>query len=294
MKIIECVPNFSCGDCPNFQDSIAQKIASHDGVTLADCSRDADHNRSVFTIIGSPEAVLLATLNACILAVSLIDLREHHGEHPRIGAVDVVPFVPLTDTSLAEAATIAKRFGESFSKATRVPVYYYGAAATAPPRRELSWIRRGGYEALAGKMLLPEWTPDEGVATFNARSGATAVGARFPLVAFNINLDSDDLALAKNIAKAIRQSNGGLAGIQAIGVELKHRKLVQVSTNITDYRRTTMQAVFAAVKARAVGVQIRETELIGIAPRDAFGATPAAILLNNFHPQMILENHLAP
>ncbi len=295
MKIMECVPNFSEGRDTAKVDAIADAVRSVRGVRLLDFSMDGDHHRSVFTFIGSPDDVFAGAMAACTKAAAVIDMRKHEGVHPRLGAVDVVPFVPLSGADMPDAVALAHRFGRDFAGKCRIPVYYYGEAALHHDRKELSKIRRGGYEKLKEKIKCSHWQPDAGPAVFNDRSGAAVVGARMPLIAFNINLDTEDLGLAKNIAAAIRQSGGGLKYLKAIGVPLKSRKIVQVSINLTNYRVTSVRAAFDAVKKRAAlsGVPILESELIGLIPEEAIEGTPPDYLqLPNFSDDCIIETHL--
>ncbi len=294
MKIIECVPNISEGWSREKVLEIAGALTAHPGVKLLDICMDRDHHRSVLTFIGLPEAVQEAALVVCGKALEMIDMREHAGAHPRIGAVDVVPFVPLGNATMPDAVRVAHGFGRAYAEKNRTPVYFYGEAALAPWKRELSDIRRGGYEALREKMNDPRWLPDAGPTTFHECSGATAVGARIPLIAFNINLKSGDLELAQCIAKSIRQSGGGLPCIKALGIPLKTRKLVQVSMNLTDYRVTSVRTVFDRVREEADrnGAEILESELIGLIPQAALaGTTPEYLKLRDFSDKKILESH---
>lgn len=295
MKIIECVPNFSEGRDREKIDQIATAILSVKDVKLLNFSMDYDHHRSVFTFIGSPESVFFGAMAACTKAVEIIDMRKHSGVHPRIGAVDVAPFVPLSGADMCDAIAVAHRFGRKFGEKNRIPVYFYGEAALHRERKELSYIRRGGYERLHEKIHHPDWIPDAGPAVFNARSGAAVVGARMPLIAFNVNLNTDDLAVAKNIAGVIRQSGGGLKHVMAIGVPLKSRKIVQVSMNLTNYRKTSIRTVFEAVKKQALqcGVAIIASELIGLIPEEALEGVSADYLqLATFCADCIIERHL--
>jgi len=295
MKIIECVPNFSEGRDDKKILSIVSVFKMFPGVRLADFSGDADHNRSVFTFLGKPEDVLDATLAACGKALELIDMRQQSGVHPRLGAVDVVPFIPLGRAKMKDAVELAHAFGMRFSQRFGVPVYFYGYAARNGQNVELPDVRRGGYERLADKMSSTESLPDAGENQFNARSGATAVGARDLLVAYNINLVSDDLLLARHIASRIREKGGGLKNVRAIGVMLKRRRLAQVSVNLTDCKETPLKTVFDRVKALAAegGAQILESELIGLAPKCAFaGATPEYLRLKDFDENRLLETHI--
>lgn len=228
MKIVECVPNFSEGCDLDKIESIARVLKACSNIRLIDYSADSDHNRSVFTFLGKPEDVLEAALAASGKALELIDMRSQTGVHPRLGAVDVVPFIPLGKTKMADAVDFAHLFGQQLYKRFGVPVYYYGHAALIPERSELANVRHGGYEALEDKMNNPDDAPDVGNTQFNSHSGATAVGARELLVAFNINLNCDDLRLAQRIASQIREKSGGLKHVRAIGVILKSRHLAQV------------------------------------------------------------------
>ncbi len=295
MKIIECVPNFSEGCDQAKMEKIAAVFASFPGVRLVDFSGDPDHNRSVFTFLGRADDVLAAALAAAGKALEVIDMRKQSGVHPRLGAVDVVPFIPLAEATMKDAVSLAHRFGQQFYERFDVPVYFYGAAALVPARAELPNVRQGGYEALEKKMTVLQDIPDVGVPLFNKRSGATAVGARPPLVAYNINLNSSDLNLAREIASRIREKNGGLKHVRAIGVGLKSRGLVQVSINLTDYKKTPVKPVYDLVQALAAnhGVDILESELIGLAPAAAFaGATAEYLKLKDYDKNRLVETYL--
>jgi glutamate formiminotransferase len=295
MKIIECIPNFSEGKDKNKVISIVEAVSGVKGVKVLDFSIDRDHNRSVLTIAGAPEDVKRGTVAACDRALKLIDMRKHSGVHPRIGAVDVVPFVPIRNVSMKEAVETAHSFGQPFGERNNIPVYFYGEAALDSKRRELSDIRRGEYEGLSEKINDPLWIPDAGPAVFNLRGGAVVVGARNPLIAFNINLDTNDLDVAQNIAKSIRYSSGGLKHVKAIGVPLESRKIVQVSMNLTNYKETSIRKVFDTVKEKAFeyNVDILESELIGLIPEAAFEDVTADYLkLPGFSSERIIETHL--
>lgn len=295
MKIIECVPNFSEGCSGRKLKAIARVFESFPDVRLLDFGGDVDHNRSVFTFLGKPEDVLEAALSASGKALELIDMRNQAGVHPRLGAVDVVPFIPLSRSSMKDAVEIAHRYGRKLYERFGVPVYFYGAAAVKQDRFELADVRRGGYEALAQKMSGPGGAPDIGDTCFDARSGATAVGARMPLVAYNINLNSGDLHLARQIASHIREKNGGLKNVRAIGVGLKSRGIVQVSMNLTNYRETPLKPVYDKVQglAAACGVEILESELIGLVPKKAFaGTNPEYLKLKDFSEERLLDVHV--
>lgn len=295
MKIIECVPNISEGRNKKKIDSIITALTAVDGVKLLDVCTDADHNRTVLTFIGTPKDVERGAQAACDRALALIDMRRQKGVHPRIGAVDVVPFVPLKGATMKDAVDVARRFGRAFGERNKIPVYFYGEAALDPARSELPAVRKGEYEALERRFKDPRWKPDAGPASFNPRSGAVVVGAREPLIAFNINLAGNDLEVAKKIACSIRQSSGGLPHVKAIGVPLKSRNIVQVSMNLTNYRVTPIRKVFDAVKEQALqhGVSILESELVGLVPEGALDAASAEYLqLSNFCAECIIETHL--
>ena len=295
MKIIECVPNFSEGHDRKKIAAIARVFKSFPNVRLVDFSGDADHNRSVFTFLGKPQDVLEAALAACGKALKLIDMREQIGVHPRLGAVDVVPFIPISKAKMKDAVDLAHAFGRQLYERFGVHVYFYGYAARNDQGVELPDVRRGGYEGLANKMACAEGAPDVGGTEFNMRSGATAVGARDLLVAYNINLACDDLLLVRHIASRIREKGGGLKHVRAIGVILKGRGLAQVSINLTNCKETPLKAVFDRVKTLAAeaGAQILESELIGLAPKCAFAGTkPEYLKLKDFDEHRLLETHI--
>jgi len=295
MKIIECVPNFSEGRKREKIDGITAALSAVEGVRLLDVCVDADHNRTVLTFIGAPEDMEKGAVAVCERAIDLIDMREHRGVHPRIGAVDVVPFVPLKGATMKDAVDVAHRFGRIFGERNKIPVYFYGEAALDPLRRELPDIRKGGYEGLKARINDPLWVPDAGPAHFNPQGGATAVGAREPLIAFNINLATDDLQAAKIIARSIRQSSGGLRHVKAIGVPLRSRNIVQVSMNLTNYKATSLRTVFDEVKKRSSshGISVLESELVGLIPEEALkGVTAEYLQLSNFRAECIIETHL--
>jgi glutamate formiminotransferase len=294
--IIECVANVSEGRDADALAAMAQAIRAVAGAHLADVHSDSDHHRSVFTVLGAPAAVAAAARALAEVALARVDMRAHHGLHPRLGALDVVPFVPLADTPMRVAVDTAWRVGEALATAHALPVYYYGAAARSPARRELPDVRRGGYEGLAARLATPAGAPDAGPARFDARAGAIVVGARDILVAYNVWLDTTDVAVARAVARAVRERDGGLPAVRALGVPLPSRGVVQVSLNLLDHRVTPLPVVFDRVAAEAGrrGVAIRRAELVGLAPRAAFaGRSPASVGLPDFTPARELETQLA-
>ena len=269
--LLECIPNVSEGRDRALIRALGDAVEGA-GVPLLDLHSDVDHHRSVFTYLGAPDAVERATLALARLAVERIDMRRHQGVHPRVGAVDVVPFVPLRGLSMAQAVDSARRVGQAFCAATGVPVFYYAEAAADPPRRELPVVRWGGFERLAERLVDPQWRPDCGAAAPHPTAGVTIVGARGPLIAFNAMLDTRAVAVAKSITAAIRESAaGGLPRVRAMGVYLESRDAAQVSMNLLDYRVTSPQMVADRVEAeaRARGVTVTQWELVGCAPADA-------------------------
>ncbi len=295
MALMECVPNFSEGRDTAVIAALAAELASVSGAHLLDQSQDPSHHRCVFTLAGEPAAVAEAAVRAVGKAAELIDLTRHLGEHPRIGAADVVPFVPLHDISLEQCAAWAHWAGEQIWRRWRIPVYFYEAAAARPERRQLENIRRGGFEALlAGAWLDPNRRPDLGAAPHPA-AGAVAVGARPLLIACNINLATADQAIARQIARAIRASSGGLPAVKALGLRLRDPDQAQVSMNLTDFRQTGLYDVWRRVSqlARDLGTAAVETELIGLIPRAALAAgDPAELRIHGWNPNMILEERL--
>jgi glutamate formiminotransferase / 5-formyltetrahydrofolate cyclo-ligase len=267
MKILECVPNISEGRDPDKIFVIKEAFKKHPEVKLLDVSSDRDHNRTVFTFLGAPSDVKKAALSFAVQAVELIDMRGHRGGHPRIGAVDVVPFVPVQGVEMREAVEIAREFGRELGR-RGVSVYFYEEAATTPERRDLPFIRKGEYEGLKEKLSDTKWKPDEGPDAFNPKSGATVVGARFPLVAYNVDLKSKDFAMAKEIARKVRFKDGGFPCVRAMGVDLKDKGLVQVSMNLTNYQVTNIPAVYEFIKEEAGrrGVEVEASEIIGLIP----------------------------
>ena len=286
------MPNFSEGRRYPVLARLADAVRGVRGVRLLDVSADPDHNRAVFTFVGLPEAVYDAAYRSAAEAVAQIDLRVHRGVHPRIGAVDVVPFVPVWDASLDECVTLARRLGDALAARLDLPVYLYAAAAADPARRTLAAIRRGGFEGLPRAISSPHRHPDFGPARVHTTAGAVAVGARGFLIAMNVDLDSTDLDAARAIARAVRESSGGLPAVQAMGVVLASRGCVQVSMNLLDYRRTPPLAAFDRVAAEAArrGIAVAAGQLIGCAPADALPPDPVrALRLRTLRPEQILD-----
>jgi glutamate formiminotransferase len=295
-RLVECVPNFSEGRDPVVVSALASAVAETPGVALLDRSMDPDHNRCVLTFAGAPEAVAEAAVRAIATARDRINLARHKGVHPRLGAADVVPFVPLAGMSLADAAALAVRTGERVWSELGIPVYLYEAAARRPERKRLENVRRGGFERLRDLSSTGErYQPDIGGPPLHPTAGAAILGARRFLVAWNVMLRSADLAAAKAIAQAIRESSGGLACVKALGLMLESRGVAQVSMNLTDYERTPIRAVYRALEAaaRAQGVAIEAAELIGLIPEAAWqDAVAAGIPFRDFGPQRVVEQRV--
>lgn len=294
--MIECVPNFSEGRNQATIDSIEQAIASVAGALVLHRTSDADHNRSVITFTAGPESVIEAAVRAAAKASELIDLNRHSGVHPRLGALDVLPFVPLGDATLDDCVHIARKAGERIWKELGIPVYFYEAAAMRPDRVKLEDVRRGQFEGLRAAALTEEGKrPDLGGPALHPTAGAVIVGARRFLIAYNINLRSSDLNLAKSIAKRIRTSSGGLPAVKALGLPLASRGLVQVSMNLTEFEQTPLHVVYEEVRRLAAeqGVEVEESELIGLMPRKALETAAAGFLkLKDFHTERVVENRV--
>lgn len=298
MKLIECVPNFSEGKKEQVIEEIVSVIKSVPQIRLLDKEMDASHNRSVLTFVGPVEAIKTAAFKATQKASQLIDMTKHKGEHPRIGATDVVPFIPLRDATMDDCIAIARDVGREIGDKLQIPVYLYEFAATKPKRKNLADVRRGEFEGLREEIgKNPERTPDFGPNRLHPTAGATAVGARMILIAYNINLDTDYIDIAKRIAKKIRESSGGMPYVKALGVLINKydRQIAQVTINLTNYKVTSMKKVFDVIKQEALseGIKILESELIGLAPQDAFDDTsPEELLIAGFSPEQIIENRL--
>lgn len=270
MKSLLAEVNISEGTNLDLVNEVKEALLEGADVTLVDLNSNKDHNRSVFTYIGEPRAVLEGTKRLVKKAIELIDMTKHQGSHPRMGAVDVVPFIPARNCTTEEAVEIAKEFGK-YLGSLGVPVYFYEDAATRPERKSLVDIRKGQYEALPEKMKDEAWRPDEGPFEFNAKSGATVTGARFPLVAFNVNLDTQDINIAKKIVKAVRSKTGGFLAVRAIALEIPEKKQVQVSMNLVNYEQTPIHRVYETIKMelKRYNVNIASTELVGPVPLQA-------------------------
>ena len=291
-KIMECVPNFSEGRDLQKIDKIVAPFRGKQGVKLLDYSNDEDHNRLVVTVVGEPEPLRDAVLEAIGVAVELIDLNHHQGQHPRMGAVDVVPFIPIRNVTMEEAVALSKEVGKEVAKRYNLPVFLYEKSASAPHRENLAAVRKGEFEGMAEKIKQPEWHPDFGLAERHPTAGTVAIGARMPLVAYNINLNTPSLEIAHDIAKKIRFIGGGLRYCKAMGVELKDRGITQVSINMTDYIRTALYRAFELVRveARRYGVSIVGSEIIGLVPMEALIDTASYYLgLENFSMEQVLE-----
>jgi glutamate formiminotransferase/formiminotetrahydrofolate cyclodeaminase len=297
-RLVECVPNFSEGRKVETVERIARDIESVEGAVVLDLHVDADHNRSVITFVAEAEAVVEAALRACRLASELIDLREHAGVHPRLGALDVLPFVPVRDMTMQECVSLAHEAGERIARELNIPVYFYERAARRPERVNLEDVRRGGFEQLREDIAKVELQrgPDVGPSVVHESAGAVVVGARPFLVAYNVNLQSDDITIARKIARAVRGRDGGLRYLKALGFELQTRGMVQVSMNLVDYEKTSLHQAFAAVKREAerYGVSVAGSEIVGLVPQAALDrASEYFLQIENFAPGLVLENRIA-
>ncbi len=294
-RIMECVPNFSEGRDKAKVEQIADAFRGKEGVKLLDYSSDADHNRSVITVIGEPEALKTAVIDAVGRAVKLIDLTQHSGQHPRMGAVDVVPFIPIRNVTMEAAVALSKEVAEAVGNQFQLPVFLYEKSATATHRENLATVRKGEFEGLHEKMLLPEWVPDFGPYAPHPTAGAVAIGARMPLVAYNVNLGTADLEIATAIAKKVRFVGGGLRYCKAMGVTLEERGITQVSMNLTDYTKTAIYRAHELVRieAQRYGVPVVGAEVIGLVPMEALVDAAAYYLgLENFSMSQVLEAKL--
>lgn len=294
-KIVECVPNFSVGRDIEKLERILLPLRSAKNCTLLDYSADKDHNRAVVTIMGEPQNVKHAVLEAMKIAIHEIDMNGHHGEHPRMGAIDVVPFIPIKEMTMEEAVQLAKDTAEEAADRFNLPIYLYEKAASTSVRENLASVRKGEFEGLEDKMKVPEWKPDFGPCKPHPTAGATAVGARMPLVAFNINLGTSNIEIADKIARCIRHISGGYRYTKAMGVDLKEKGIVQVSINMTDYTKTALYRVFETVKfeAQRYGIPVLGSEIIGLAPMEALiDAAVYYMQIEDFNINQIIESRL--
>lgn len=295
-KLIECVPNFSEGRNKEIIESIVDEVRKVEGVKLLDYSWDNDHNRTVVTMVGGPEGVKTAAFNLVKRASELIDMTAHTGGHPRMGATDVVPFIPISDVTMEECVDIAREVGKKIGEELSIPVYFYEDAATRPERKNLADVRKGQYEGFFEKIKDPDWKPDFGPVEMNAKSGATAVGARVPLIAYNVNLGTSDIEIANAIAKKVRFLGGGLRFVKGMGVKLEERNIVQVSMNLVNYEKTAIYQAFEMVKmeAKRWGVPVVGSEVIGLLPMKALvDCAEYYLQIENFSMDQILEKRVA-
>ena len=295
--LIECVPNFSEGARSDVVEAIVAKVRGGSGARILDLQSDASHNRSVLTLAGDPDSLSLAVLALVSACLPVIDLRTHRGEHPRMGAVDVVPFIPLEGATIADCVALARKVGEAIAKTHNIPVFLYEDAASAPHRKGLEDIRRGQFEGLAAKLKDPQWQPDFGPSDPHPSFGAVIVGARMPLIAYNVNLDTDDVEIAKKIAKGIRHSTGGYRFVKAMGliVDIGGRKVAQVSMNMTDFTKTPLYRVTETIRNEAAryGVTISGSEIVGLVPAQALiDSAEHYLQLTGFTTNQVLETRL--
>lgn len=291
-KILECVPNFSEGRNLEKIEKIVEPFRGKKGVRLLDYQKDEDHNRSVVTVVGEPEPLKTSVIESIGIAIDLIDMQTHTGQHPRMGAIDVVPFIPVQDISMQEAIEFSKAVAEEVANTYNLPIFLYEKSAEKPERQNLAAIRKGQFEGMAEKIKQPQWAPDYGPVKIHPTAGVTAMGARTPLVAFNVNLDSKQIEIADQIAKKVRHISGGLRYCKGIGIELKDRGIVQVSLNMTDHTQTALYRVFELIKieARRYGVNVVGSEIIGLVPMEALIDCAVHYLgLEGFSMKQVLE-----
>lgn len=292
MKLVESVPNFSEGRRESVVKAIVSEAEKYDGVWVLDWSMDADHNRSVVTLIGTPEKIVDALFDMVKKATELIDLRHHEGEHPRMGATDVVPFIPVMNMTMEECVELSKKLGKRIGEELKIPVYLYERSATRPERENLANIRKGEFEGFFEKIKDPNWKPDFGPDEVHPTAGVVAVGAREYLIAYNVNLATNDLSIAKKIAKAVRHISGGFRYVKAIGLELKEKGIVQVSMNLTNYKKSPIFRVFETIKREAAryGVNVLESEIIGMMPLQAvLDSFMWYLQVNDFDIERVIE-----
>ncbi|MFT5873327.1 MAG: glutamate formiminotransferase [Clostridium sp.] len=294
-KIVECIPNFSEGRNKQVIEKIVDAVRNTEGIKLLDYSSDSDHNRTVVTFFGSPEKVEQAIIDMAARVYENIDMTQQEGAHPRMGALDVVPFVPISEVTMDECVALAKRVGSKIASEFEVPVYLYEKAASEAYRENLAVVRKGQYEGFFEKIKEDKWAPDYGKAEVNVKGGCVAIGARVPLVAFNVNLDTDSLEIADKIAKIVRHIGGGLRFVKAMGVKLEDRNIVQISMNLVNYEKTAVYRAFEMVKmeAKRYGVQVVGSEVIGLLPMEALIQCAEYYLqIENFSMDQILEKRI--
>jgi glutamate formiminotransferase len=296
-RVVECVPNFSEGRDPRVVESLVEAVESVPGALVLGTHVDPDHNRSVVTFVAPPEVIVEAAVRVVARAAELIDLSRHAGQHPRMGACDVLPFVPVRGLGVEECVVLAHEAGRRIWGELAIPVYFYESAAVRPERRNLADVRRGGFELLREQIAtIPERAPDVGAAAVHPTAGAVIVGVRPLLIAYNVTLKTGDLSVAKRIARAVRERDGGLLHLKALGFELASRGVVQVSMNLTSYERTNLHHAFEAVRreAESEGVEVLASEVVGLVPQAALYAAAAHFLkLENYTPDIVLENRIA-
>jgi len=295
-KIIECVPNFSEGRDKDKIKKIIKAFQGVDGVKFLDYHSDADHNRLVVTVVGEPQPLMRAVVSAVGVALEIIDMRKQKGQHPRMGAVDVIPFIPIKNATMDEAIALSKETAKAVWEGYGLPVFLYEASAVSRKRINLADIRKGQFEEMAEKIRMPDWKPDFGDSRIHPTAGVVAIGARKPLIAFNVNLDTDNIETAKAIAKSIRHISGGLRHCKAIGIELKERRITQVSTNMTDFTKTPLYRVVELIRieAKRFGVNVVGSEIVGLVPMEALiDAASYYMGLENFSMEQVLESKLA-
>jgi glutamate formiminotransferase len=296
-RIVECVPNFSEGRSAEVVARLAESVESVEGALVLGTHVDPDHNRSVVTFVALPEAIVEAALRVVARAAELIDLSLHAGQHPRMGACDVLPFVPVRGVTVEECVALAREAGERIWRELQIPVYFYESAATRPERRNLADVRRGGFELLRHEIgTNPLRAPDVGEPRVHPTAGACIVGVRPLLIAYNVTLDTRDISLARRIARAIRERDDGLPNLKALGFELESRGVVQVSMNLTSFERTNIHQAFEAVRREAerLGVRVIASEIVGLVPQAALDRAAAYFLqLENYSPDLVLENRIA-
>ena len=295
-KIIQCVPNFSEGRDSKVIDILLAEAKNIPGVTLLDHSSDASHNRSVFTLVGDPDGIADAAFRLCKLASENIDMTKHSGEHPRMGATDVIPFIPIQNVEMDECVKLSKKVAERIWNELQIPSFLYEESAQVPGRRNLAAVRKGQFEGMNEKLLLPEWEPDFGKREIHPTAGITGIGARMPLIAYNVNLNTSDIEIANKIAKAIRSSSGGYQHCKAIGVMLEDRNIAQVSMNMVNFEVNPLYRIFETIRFEAArwGVEIIGSEIVGLAPMKALiDCAEYYLRIEEFdYDTQVLENHL--